>query len=278
MMLTQISVSFLRLNDVLIQDRESENAIELKRNIRADKIEVQDLSFKYHPSDERNVLEKLSVTIESGQHIGIVGRNGTGKTTFVKLLVKLYQDYEGKILFGGSEMRALHPQTLRKKVFLFPQQIYIFNGTLRENILYGNPAATMEDVIAAAKLADLHDYVKDQYLGYNHKVGENGSNLSGGQALKIGFARLFLSKADVIILDEASSMLDIETEMKIMKNVKEQFKEKIIISIAHRVYTLRDTDRILVFDGGGIVEDGNHETLMASEGLYHTFMKTYVEY
>jgi len=276
--LTELWVSLGRLNDVLLQEPENHSLLELTDNISTDKIAAKNLSFRYNERDTHYVLKGLNFEISKGEHIGVVGRNGTGKTTLVKLLLNLYPDYEGEILFGGSELRKLNPLAVRKKVFLFPQDIYIFNGTIKENILNGNLNAEIDDIIKAAKLADLHDYVKSQYLGYNHQLGDTGSNLSGGQRLKIGFARLFLSNPDIIILDEASSSLDLESEKKIMENIKKHFTGKTIISIAHRMQTLRNADRIWVIDNGTIVEDGHHSVLIEQDGLYRQFMNTYVDY
>ncbi|MEP6951153.1 MAG: peptidase domain-containing ABC transporter [Ginsengibacter sp.] len=276
--ITELFVSLGRLNDVLIQETETSSIVNQVQLFSADKILARNLSFRYNEKSEAYVLKNINFEIKKGEHIGIVGRNGTGKTTLVKILVSLYQDYEGEIIFGNHELRQLNPQVLRKKVFLFPQDIYIFDGTIRENILYANLNASIDDVIRAGRLADLHDFVKSLYLGYNHKVGDSGSSLSGGQILKIGFARLFLSNPDVIILDEASSMLDIEAEKIITRNIKEHFKDRTIITIAHRMHTLKNTDRIWVMDNGEIVEDGHHYELMEKKGLYHQFMNTYVDF
>lgn len=276
--LTELWVSMGRLNDVLIQETENTSVLELSNTFSADTLSAQQLSFKYNNKGAEYVLHNINFSIQAGEHIGIVGRNGTGKTTLVKLLLNLYPEYEGQILLGNQEIRQLNPTELRKKIFLFPQDIYIFSGTIKENILYGNLNADVEQIIKATKLADLHDFVKSLHLGYNHKVGDTGGNLSGGQKLKIGFARLFLSNPDIIVLDEASSMLDIESEQIIMKNIKEYFKGKTIITIAHRMHTLKTANRIMVIDKGEIVEMGHHNTLMAQKGLYYKFMSTYVDY
>ncbi len=276
--LTELWVSLGRLNDVLIQETENTSVLDLTDNFSTDKLTIKNLSFRYSDKDPHYILKDLNLEIMQGQHIGIVGRNGTGKTTLVKLLVNLYPTYEGEIMFGSHELRKLNPLVVRKKVFLFPQDIYVFNGTIKENILYGNMNAEMEDVIRAAKQAGLHDYIKSQYLGYNHKVGDTGSNLSGGQKLKIGFARLFLSNPDLIILDEASSMLDVESEQLIMENLKAHFHNKTILSIAHRMHTLKNADRILVIDQNRIAEDGKHDELMARKGVYYGFMNTYLDF
>jgi len=276
--LTELWVSLGRLNDVLIQEPENTSVLQLADNFTTEKIVASNFSFRYSEKNSQYILKNLNFVINAGEHIGIVGRNGTGKTTLVKLLLNLYPEYEGELLYGSRELRQINPLVLRKKVFLFPQDIYIFNGTIKENILYANLNADIEDVIKAAKLADLHDFVKAQYLGYNHKVGDTGSNLSGGQKLKIGFARLFLSNPDIIILDEASSMLDIESEKIIMQNLKKHFKGKTLITIAHRINTLKSADRIWVIENNQIAEDGSHDALMEQKSVYHQFINTYIDF
>lgn len=277
--LVELSVSLNRLNDVFLQESENSSVIEKINDYETFPISLTNLNFKYLKSQPEYVLKDINCTIQKGEHIGIAGRNGSGKTTLVKMLLNLYPGYEGQIKMGGVDLQKINPHVLRKKIFLFPQDIYIFNGAIRENIQYGNLNASLEEVIEAAKLADLHDFIAAQYLGYNYKIGDLGSNLSGGQQLKIGFARLFLSNPDVIILDEASSMLDVESEFKIMKNIKSHFKGKTIISIAHRIQTLKNADRIWVVDQGQIAEEGTHHELMSrAEGIYANFMKTYVAY
>lgn len=277
--LTELSVSVGRLNDVLMQDFENTSHLDQINDIECETITAKNLSFKYNQSQQHHILNNLNFTIKKGEHIGIVGRNGSGKTTLVKMLVNLYPHFEGELFINETEIRKINPSALRKKVFLYPQDIYIFNGTIMENIRYGNMNASTEDVIRAAKLADLHDFVSSQYLGYNYKVGDQGGNVSGGQKLKIGFARLFLSNPDVIILDEASSMLDVESEQKIMANIKSHFRDKTILSIAHRMQTLRNSDRIWVIEKGSIAEEGTHDALIKLEnGLYRKFMETYISF
>jgi ABC-type bacteriocin/lantibiotic exporter with double-glycine peptidase domain len=280
MMVSQVSVSFEKINEIFLEEREETDYQQKVNTLSTGVIRFDNVSFRYHPRDDKYQLRNVSCEIRQGERIGIVGRNGAGKSTFVKLLVNLYPDYEGTIRCDGQELRQVHPKTLRKHIYLFPQDTYIFNETIKENIRCANLSASAEQIVEAAQLADLHNFVKGSHLGYNQMVGNFGSNMSGGQVLKIGFARLFVTdpEPDVIILDEASSALDVETEKRILENIYEKYAGKTIISIAHRLHTLKAVDRILVFDDGAIAEQGRHEDLLAQKGIYYEFMKTYVDY
>ncbi len=275
--LTDLSVTFERLNDVFMQEPERADLATQLTELKSADIECVSLSFSYDQS-ERRALRDVNVRITAGQHIGVVGRNGSGKSTLAKLLVKMYDSYEGSISIGGTELHNLHPQFLRMKVAMIPQEVHIFNGTIRENIAMANPDATMDEIIEAARKAELHEFVTSLYLGYNQKIGESGSGLSGGQRLRIAFARLFLSNPDIIILDEASSALDVLAEQKIMTNLFEHFRNRTVISIAHRLSTLQKVDRIIVLDEGKIVESGTHQALIQQKGAYYSFVKTYVDF
>lgn len=279
MMMTQLTVSFEKVNEIFLEERETSNYQEQINACSSKVVKFENVSFRYSQREEKYQLRNINCEIKKGERIGIVGRNGAGKSTFVKLLVGLYPEYEGKIHFDGVELREINPKVLRSHVHMFPQDTYIFNDTIKENIRCANLAASTEEVIEAAKLADLHNFVKGNHLGYNQMVGNFGGNLSGGQVLKIGFARLFICPdPDIIILDEASSALDVETERTILENIYKRFEGKTIISIAHRLHTLKKADRILVFDDGTISEQGKHEDLISQRGIYYDFMKTYIDY
>ncbi|GAB2592038.1 peptidase domain-containing ABC transporter [Spirosoma areae] len=279
MMVAQLSVSFDKVNEIFLENPEKADVQGQVSHFSGGAIRFANVSFRYQQKESKYVLKNLNCEIRPGERIGIVGRNGTGKSTFVKLLMNLYPDYEGQIFCDDTELRDIHPKMLRKHVHLFPQDTYIFNDTIKENIRCANLSASTERIAEAAQLADLHQFVKSNHLGYNHMVGSFGSSLSGGQVLKIGFARLFVAdQPDIIILDEASSALDVETERRILDNVYERFRGKTIISIAHRLHTLKNVDRILVFDGGTIAEEGNHGELIDKQGIYYDFIKTYIDY
>lgn len=277
-MLTELSISYSRLNDVFMNEPEKVDWLRQRTDVGPlEKVELKGLSFRYNEHADDYALKEINLTLAAGEHVALVGRNGSGKTTLVKLLTKLYSNYEGKILINGVELRSIYPQHLRKIIAMIPQDVYLFTGTIKENILYGNPDASMEEVIKAARMADIHNFIQGLYLGYNHKINQESSTLSGGQRLKIAFARLFLSNPDLIILDEASSALDLETEAIIMNNLKNHFAGKTIISIAHRLHTVKNSDRIIVLDRGSIIEEGDHTSLVEHDGLYHQFIRTYLD-
>lgn len=276
--LTELTVSYDRINDVLVQETILENN-DPQMLVKAPvDMRLQNLTFKYLQRDEKNILEDISVDIKPGEFVGIVGRNGSGKTTLAKLICQLYTDYSGSIQFNGMELKSIDPLRSAGLVHMLPQDLYLFDDTIKENIRYGNPKATNEEVIEAAKLADLHDFVVDQYLGYNLRVGLNGRNLSGGQKLKIGFARLFVANPDIIILDEASSALDLGAEAKIMENLLRKFKGKTIITIAHRIHTIKKADKILVLEKGRLEAQGRHEVLMEQNETYQKFVNNYIQF
>ena len=278
-MMTELSVTFERLNDVLAEETENHDVIEQQMTLEHPKLELRNITFRYPgQTTGKPILKELNLTIRKGEFLGIVGRNGCGKSTLVKLLAKLYENYDGEILANDLPITEIHPKIYRETVNMVPQEVHLFNATIKENILYGNPNATMEQVIEASKFAGLHDFVKKNYLGYNLKIGESGTNLSGGIRLRIGIARLYLTDPDVIILDEASSALDVESEKIIMDNILTHFKGRTIISIAHRLSTLKNADRIAVLDDGKVAEIGEHQELMKKEGLYYQFMQTYLNF
>ncbi|SMD36034.1 ATP-binding cassette, subfamily B [Reichenbachiella faecimaris] len=274
---TELSTTYARLNDILLQDPEPNNILGTHKDINNITIQLKNIDFAYDENLRHKVINGINMTIEKGKHIGLVGRNGSGKSTLVKLLVGLYQNYNGEILFNNVELRHIYIPELRKKIYLFPQEVSLFDTTIKENIQYGNLEAGMEDIIEAAKLAGIHEFIRNNYLGYNLRIGENGVNLSGGQKLKIAFARLFLANPEVIILDEASSALDVESEKTIMKNIYKHFKGKTIISIAHRMNTLTQADTLYVIDEGTFKEVGSHKDLMEKKGIYFDFIKTYLD-
>jgi ATP-binding cassette subfamily B protein len=278
----RLSVAIDRVNDVLLEPRERRDVGLLMGAWEPGDVEFRGVSFAYESEPETPVLVKIDLTIRSGEKIGVVGRNGSGKTTLVKLLHGFYDSFDGEILVGGRSILQIHPARLREEIFLLSQTFHLFEGTIRENIAYGRPEATLEEVTWAAEQADALGFVNGLLFGLNHKLVPKGANISSGQRLKIAFARLFLARPRIIVLDEASSALDVETEERILANLHRSFPEATVISIAHRLNTLKDSDRIVVLDQGAnekgctIVESGTHKQLMNYGGVYSSFVRTYL--
>jgi ATP-binding cassette subfamily B protein len=235
--------------------------------IERGRIEFQDLSFGYTP--EQLIFEHLSVTIPAGQRVGLVGFSGSGKSTFVSLILRLYDPQSGRILIDGHDIRAMTQDSLHSQLSLIPQDPNLFHRSLLENIRYGRLDATDEEVVDAARKAHAHDFIKKIKGQYASLVGERGVKLSGGQRQRIAIARVVVKNAPILILDEATSSLDSITEQAIQETLNEVMQGKTVIVVAHRLSTIAHLDRILVFDQGRIVEDGTHNELLALGGSYY---------
>lgn len=253
-----------------IQDRS--NATELQ--VIKGKIVFDNVQFQYQGAEP--LFENKTVTIEPGQKVGLVGHSGSGKSTFVNLVLRLFDVTQGSILIDGVDIKAVTQQSLRKNIGMIPQDPSLFHQTLFENIQYGRLTSTKEEVIEAAKRAHAHEFIEALSQGYDSLVGERGVKLSGGQRQRIAIARAFLKNAPILILDEATSQLDSVTEQFIQESLWELMQNKTTIVIAHRLSTLLHMDRILVFDKGKIVEDGTHEELLAKNGVYSALWKAQV--
>ena len=214
------------------------------------------------------LYDDLSLTIEAGQRVGLVGRSGSGKTTFVKLVQRLYDVTDGRILIDGRDIAAASLQSLRRQIAIVPQEPILFHRTLRENIAYGRPEASRSEIEHAAELASAHDFITRLPLGYDTLVGERGVKLSGGERQRVALARAFLADAPILILDEATSSLDSESEALIQEAMDRLMAGRTALVIAHRLSTVRTLDRILVFERGRIVQDGSHRALVERDGLY----------
>jgi ATP-binding cassette subfamily B protein len=231
------------------------------------RIEFRDVRFGYTP--ERPVFDGLNVVIEPGQRVGLVGFSGSGKSTFVGLILRYYEPQAGQILLDGTDIAQTTQDSLHEQVGLIPQDPTLFHRSLRENIGYGRLEASDEDIAAAARLAHADEFIRSIREGYASEVGERGVKLSGGQRQRIAIARVMLKDAPILILDEATSSLDSITEKAIQENLERLMGRKTVIAIAHRLSTIAHLDRILVFDQGRIVEDGNHESLLNRRGFYY---------
>lgn len=230
-------------------------------------VSYENVSFHYS-DDETPVLSDVSFQIEAGKSIALVGPSGSGKTTICSLLPRFYDVTEGRITIDGKDVRSLTLNSLRNQIGLVQQDVYLFCGTVRENIAYGKPDATMDEIIDAAKKANIHDFIEELPDGYDTFVGERGTRLSGGQKQRISIARVFLKNPPILILDEATSALDNESERWIQQSLEELAKNRTTITIAHRLSTIRNADEILVVADNRICERGTHDELVAKNGIY----------
>ena len=227
----------------------------------------EDVSFHYS-DDDTPVLSHVSIEIPAGKSIALVGPSGSGKTTICSLLPRFYDVTDGRVTIDGNDVRKLTLESLRSQIGLVSQDVYLFGGSIKDNIAYGKPDATMDEIVDAAQKANIHDFIMELPDKYDTFVGERGTRLSGGQKQRISIARVFLKNPPVLILDEATSALDNESERFIQKSLEELAKDRTTITIAHRLSTIRNADEILVVADCGIAERGTHEELLALDGIY----------
>jgi len=229
-------------------------------------ITYQNVSFQYTGTSE--VLSQVNISIEAGKRVALVGPSGGGKTTLCSLLPRFYDVVSGAVMIDGVDIRDVTLKSLRSAIGIVQQDVYIFAGTVRDNISYGNPKATDEEIIEAAQNANIHEFIMSLDDGYDSYVGERGTRLSGGQKQRLAIARVFLKKPKILILDEATSALDNESERYIQASLELLSKGRTTIIVAHRLSTIRTADEIIVINNNGIEERGNHEELLAQQGLY----------
>ncbi len=259
---------FLDVMETESEIRDADNAAELtdvKGHVRYDHV-----SFHYS-DDETPVLSDISIDIPAGKSIALVGPSGSGKTTICSLLPRFYDVTGGSITVDGKDIRGLTLKSLRSQIGMVQQDVYLFDGTIKDNIAYGKPGASDEEIIKAAKCASIHDFIMELPDGYDTYVGERGTRLSGGQKQRISIARVFLKNPPILILDEATSALDNESERWIQKSLEELSKNRTTITIAHRLSTIRDADEIIVITEEGIAERGTHAELLEKNGLYAAY-------
>lgn len=242
--------------------------------IKEGKVIFDKVKFQY--KNTAPLFQNKSVIIKSGEKVGLVGYSGSGKTTFVNLILRMYDIKEGNIYIDDQNIKEVTQESLRGGIAVIPQDTSLFHRTLMENIRYGKPDATDEEVIKAAKKAYAHEFIEKLPLRYDSLVGERGIKLSGGQRQRIAIARAILKDAPILILDEATSQLDSVTEEYIQKSLWDLMQEKTTIVIAHRLSTLLHMDRIIVFDNGKIIEDGTHEQLLSRNGHYKTLWNSQI--
>lgn len=259
---------FRRFLEVVETEPDIVDAADAKplKNVKG-KVCYEDVSFHYS-DDDTSVLSHVSFEIPAGKSIALVGPSGSGKTTICSLLPRFYDVTEGRVTIDGNDVRKLTLESLRSQIGLVSQDVYLFGGSIKDNIAYGKPDATMDEIVDAAKKANIHDFIMELPDKYDTFVGERGTRLSGGQKQRISIARVFLKNPPVLILDEATSALDNESERFIQKSLEELAKDRTTITIAHRLSTIRNADEILVVADCGIAERGTHEELLALDGIY----------
>lgn len=261
---------FERFSQIMAEQEEQETGKELTLDKLEGEIAFSHVSFRYRKEEDagRLVLKDLSLEIPKGKTVALVGPSGGGKTTLCHLIPRFYEIDEGAITVDGYDIRELSRDTLRKNIGMVAQDVFLFTGTIRENIAYGNLDATEEEIIEAAKRANIHDTIMEMENDYDTYVGERGVKLSGGQKQRISIARAFLKNPPILILDEATSALDNATEMMIQRSLEELSEGRTSIIVAHRLSTIKNADEILVITDEGLMERGSHLELLAKDGIY----------
>ncbi|AEV98424.1 multidrug ABC transporter ATP-binding protein [Niastella koreensis] len=271
-----------RVREILRDETEPVTIIDepvLEKNKLQGAVTFEHAAFSYPSRKEVHILKDVSITAAPGEQIAIVGPSGAGKSTIAALLLRFYQPDEGRLLFDGKPADTFPLSQLRKQMALVPQDVMLFGGTIKENIIYGKPGATQAEVEAAARKANAHDFISGFPEGYETVVGERGIKLSGGQRQRIAIARAILKDPVILVLDEATSSLDSASESVVQEALENLMKNRTSFVIAHRLSTIRNADKIIVLDGGHVVESGTHQQLLAQEdGLYKSLTKLQVEF
>ena len=265
----ELRVSFERLADIVDTPEESDETDRSKIPLPPihGKVTFEELSFKFSPNSP-DVLKNINLEIEQGKFVGIVGQSGSGKSTLMKLLPRLYSPNQGRVTIDGYDIDKVELYSLRRQVGIVPQEPLLFSGTVSDNIALANPDASNDEIVAAAKLAEAHDFVMGLAAGYSTNVGERGAALSGGQRQRIAIARTLLTRPQLLVMDEATSALDYDTERRVCENLLDGLKEHTVFFITHRLSSIRRADLIVMMHEGAIAEIGSHEELMAARGRY----------
>ncbi len=257
---------FIEIMDTPIDIKDEPGAKPLA--VRQGSIEFQDVSFEY-PDDHNKVLRHVNLTVRPGEHLALAGPSGGGKTTLCNLIPRFYDVTAGRILIDGQDIRKVTMKSLRQAIGIVQQDVYLFSGTVRENILYGKPDASDTEIEEAAKLAGADEFIRTLENGYESYIGERGVKLSGGQKQRISIARVFLKNPKILLLDEATSALDNESEIFVSQSLEKLAHGRTTLTIAHRLTTIKNADRILVLGKEGIEEEGSHEELLKQQGIYY---------
>lgn len=257
---------FFEVMDAVPDIENPKNAVTLPR-LRGD-IRFEEVSFSYADDPETLILDRLTLDVRAGQSVALVGPSGGGKTTICNLIPRFYDVTGGRVTVDGQDVRAVDLDSLRGQIGVVQQDVYLFSGTIAENIAYGKPDAAMEQIIEAAKLAGAHDFIEATPNGYETFVGERGVRLSGGQKQRISIARVFLKNPPILLLDEATSALDNESERLVQQSLERLAQGRTVLTIAHRLSTIRSADKIVVLTEQGVSEQGTHDELMEKNGVY----------
>lgn len=257
---------FLQILSIEPEIKDSENAVSIS-NVKGD-IKLEDVSFKYNDSSHR-VLKNINLEVKAGSYVALVGSSGAGKTTLCNLIPRFYEATSGKITIDGKDIKDIKLKDLRDNIGIVQQDVYLFVGTVYDNIRYGRPDATREEVIAAAKEANAYDFIMSLPNGFETDIGQRGIKLSGGQKQRISIARVFLKNPPILIFDEATSALDNESEKIVQESMEKLAKNRTTMVIAHRLSTIRNAEKILVLTDKGIEEQGTHKELMDKHGIYY---------
>ena len=265
---------FIEVMDTPIDIKDAPDAVELE-NVRGD-ISFNNVTFKYSDTTDC-VLSNVNLNVTKGENIALVGPSGGGKTTLCSLIPRFYEVSDGSVTIDGKDIRSFTLKSLRSSIGVVQQDVYLFSGTVLENIEYGRPGASKEDIISAAKKAGAHEFIEKLPNGYDTYVGERGVKLSGGQKQRISIARVFLKDPPILIMDEATSALDNESEKLVQKSLEQLAKGRTTLTVAHRLTTIKNATEILVLTENGIVERGSHEELLAQGGIYSELYNHYTE-
>lgn len=257
---------FCEIMDAEIEVTDVEDAVEL--NVTEGRIQLEDVSFEY-PDDHNQVLRHVNLSIRPGEKLALVGPSGGGKTTLCNLLPRFYDVTEGRIYIDGQDISQVTLKSLREAIGIVQQDVFLFSGSVADNIAYGKPDASREEIMQAARLAGADTFIEELKDGYDTYIGERGVKLSGGQKQRLSIARVFLKNPRILILDEATSALDNESELLVGESLEQLAEGRTTLTIAHRLTTVRNADRILVLGREGIEEEGSHEELLSREGIYY---------
>ncbi len=259
------------LMDTIPESYDEKNAIPLPK--MQGKVEFKDVEFGYDKS--KPVIKGVNFSVKPGEMIGLVGKSGAGKTTIINLVCRFFEVNKGLLEIDNIDIKKIRLEDLRGKIGIVLQESFLFNGSIMENIAYAKPEATFEEIMEASKVANAHNFILAKPDGYDTIVGERGSRLSGGEKQRISIARAILHDPKILILDEATSSVDIETERQIQEAISRLVKGRTTFAIAHRLSTLRNADRLIVMDDGKIIEVGNHAELMQKKGKFYKLVQTY---